>query len=145
MMTPCSVGTHAPGSLSETGSSPARKKSPSNFPSNNGSHFASAMRKGAAEFTRFEHEGWERVADKYDSVCSSLTRQFILHLIDTVGCRVRAPDTYLRPLRSSGQILPALIFPEKWLRSREASFRKPFFAKAMHNSCHLQKRASIVP
>jgi len=48
------------------------------------------MRKGAAEFTRFEHEGWERVVDKYDSSWSSLTRQFILHLIDTVGCRVRA-------------------------------------------------------
>jgi SAM-dependent methyltransferase len=43
------------------------------------------MRKGDAEFTRFEHEGWERVADKYDSVWSSLTRQFIPHLIDAVG------------------------------------------------------------
>ncbi len=32
-------------------------------------------------FTRFEHAGWERVADKYDSVWSSLTRQFIPHLI----------------------------------------------------------------
>jgi len=43
------------------------------------------MRKGDAEFTRFEHEGWERVADKYDSVWSSLTRQFTPHLIDAVG------------------------------------------------------------
>ena len=43
------------------------------------------MRKDAAEFTRFEHEGWERVADKYDSVWSSLTRQFIPHLINAVG------------------------------------------------------------
>ena len=34
------------------------------------------------EFTRFEHEGWQRVADKYDSVWSSLTRQFIPCLID---------------------------------------------------------------
>jgi len=42
------------------------------------------MRKGDAEFTRFEHEGWERVADKYDSVWSSLTRQFIPYLIDAV-------------------------------------------------------------
>ena len=33
-------------------------------------------------FTRFEHEGWERVADKYDSMWSSLTRQFIPYLID---------------------------------------------------------------
>jgi ubiquinone/menaquinone biosynthesis C-methylase UbiE len=29
------------------------------------------------EFTRLEHEGWQRVAGKYDSVWSSLTRQFI--------------------------------------------------------------------
>ena len=34
------------------------------------------------EFAQFEHEGWQRVADKYDSVWSSLTRQFIPHLID---------------------------------------------------------------
>jgi ubiquinone/menaquinone biosynthesis C-methylase UbiE len=32
-------------------------------------------------FTRFEHEGWEQVADKYDSVWSPLTRQFIPYLI----------------------------------------------------------------
>lgn len=43
------------------------------------------MRKGAAEFTRFEHEGWERVADKYDAVWSSVTRQFIPHLINDIG------------------------------------------------------------
>ena len=43
------------------------------------------MRKGDEEFTRFEHEGWERVANKYDSVWSSLTRQFVPHLIDAVG------------------------------------------------------------
>ena len=33
-------------------------------------------------FTRFEHEGWERVAGKYDSVWSSSTRQFIPPLLD---------------------------------------------------------------
>ena len=33
------------------------------------------------EFARFEHEGWQRVADKYDSVWSSLTRQFIPSLL----------------------------------------------------------------
>jgi ubiquinone/menaquinone biosynthesis C-methylase UbiE len=33
------------------------------------------------DFTRFEHEGWERVADKYDSVWSSLTRKFIPYLL----------------------------------------------------------------
>ncbi|PYL06649.1 MAG: SAM-dependent methyltransferase [Verrucomicrobia bacterium] len=36
-------------------------------------------------FTRFEHAGWERVADKYDSVWSSLTRQFIPYLINAAG------------------------------------------------------------
>ena len=33
------------------------------------------------DFARFEHEGWQRVADKYDSVWSSLTRQFIPYLL----------------------------------------------------------------
>jgi len=32
-------------------------------------------------FTQFEHEGWQRVAHKYDSVWSSLTRQFIPSLL----------------------------------------------------------------
>jgi ubiquinone/menaquinone biosynthesis C-methylase UbiE len=34
------------------------------------------------EFARFEHESWQRVADKYDSVWSSLTRQFIPSLVE---------------------------------------------------------------
>jgi hypothetical protein len=34
------------------------------------------------EFTRFEREGWQRVADKYDSVWSASTRQFIFYLLD---------------------------------------------------------------
>ena len=33
-------------------------------------------------FTEFEHAGWERVANKYDSVWSSSTRQFIPPLLD---------------------------------------------------------------
>ena len=33
------------------------------------------------DFARFEHESWQRVADKYDSVWSSLTRQFIPSLL----------------------------------------------------------------
>jgi SAM-dependent methyltransferase len=39
------------------------------------------MKTAKDRFTRFEHAGWQRVADKYDSVWSSLTRQFIPHLI----------------------------------------------------------------
>src|SRR5437868_2131616 len=34
------------------------------------------------EFTRFEHEGWQRVAEKYDSVWAPSTRQFIPPLLD---------------------------------------------------------------
>jgi ubiquinone/menaquinone biosynthesis C-methylase UbiE len=33
------------------------------------------------DFARFEHEGWQRVADKYDSMWSPLTRQFIPSLL----------------------------------------------------------------
>ncbi len=33
------------------------------------------------DFARFEHQSWQRVADKYDSVWSSLTRQFIPSLL----------------------------------------------------------------
>jgi SAM-dependent methyltransferase len=33
------------------------------------------------DFAQFEHEGWERVADKYDSVWSTSTRQFIPPLL----------------------------------------------------------------
>src|SRR6202035_2306192 len=36
-------------------------------------------------FTQFEHEGWERVADKYDSTWSSSTRQFIQSLLDAAN------------------------------------------------------------
>jgi hypothetical protein len=32
--------------------------------------------RGGDGFTTFEQVGWERVADKYDSVWPSLTRQF---------------------------------------------------------------------
>jgi SAM-dependent methyltransferase len=39
----------------------------------------------ADAFTAFEHEGWQRVADKYDSVWSSSTRQFIPPLLDAAG------------------------------------------------------------
>jgi ubiquinone/menaquinone biosynthesis C-methylase UbiE len=33
-------------------------------------------------FSQFEHNGWQRVAGKYDSVWASSTRQFIPHLLD---------------------------------------------------------------
>lgn len=33
-------------------------------------------------FTKFEHRGWQRVADKYDATWASSTRQFIAPLLD---------------------------------------------------------------
>src|SRR5438477_2134460 len=41
------------------------------------------------EFTRFEHEGWQRVADKYDSVWAQSTRQFIPSLLDAAEVSAR--------------------------------------------------------
>src|SRR6266404_890096 len=38
-------------------------------------------------FTEFEHEGWERVAGKYDSTWSTSTRQFIGPLLDAADVR----------------------------------------------------------
>lgn len=43
------------------------------------------MKTARDDFARFEHEGWQRVAEKYDSVWSSLTRQFIPYLISDAG------------------------------------------------------------
>lgn len=37
------------------------------------------------EFTRFEHAGWERVADKYDSTWAAVTRQFIPFLLEAIS------------------------------------------------------------
>jgi ubiquinone/menaquinone biosynthesis C-methylase UbiE len=40
-------------------------------------------------FTNFEHEGWQRVADKYDSTWSTSTRQFIPPLLDAADVRAK--------------------------------------------------------
>src|SRR5436309_14443588 len=89
------VGTLVHGSSPEIISCRAQKKSESNFRWSNCSATAPVAAPGPAggapalqdqmrtedAFTQFEHKGWERVADKYDSVWSWLTRQFIAHLI----------------------------------------------------------------
>lgn len=36
-------------------------------------------------FAKFEHEGWQRIAGKHDSVWASSTRQFIPPLFDAAG------------------------------------------------------------
>ena len=42
-------------------------------------------------FTQFEHEGWGRVADKYDSVWSTSTRQFIPPLLEAADVAEKMP------------------------------------------------------
>lgn len=41
--------------------------------------------KMSTEFAKFEHDGWQRVAHKYDKAWSSLTRGFIPALIQRAG------------------------------------------------------------
>jgi SAM-dependent methyltransferase len=76
-------------------------------------------------FTRFEHAGWQRVADKYDSVSASLTQQFIPHLISAV--RVSAGMTVLdvacgldyvsASLKELGSVPTGIDFSEKMIVS----------------------------
>ena len=82
--------------------------------------------RGGDEFTRFEHAGWERVADKYDSVWSSLTAQFIPHLINAlrvapgmsvldVAC---GPGYVSAAVRELGAIPTGIDFSEKMVRTK---------------------------
>jgi len=82
------------------------------------------------EFTQFEHEGWERVADKYDSVWSSLTRQFIPYLINTakvkpgmsvldVAC---GPGYVSDAVRKGGAIPKGIDFSEKMIAIAKTTF-----------------------
>jgi SAM-dependent methyltransferase len=58
------------------------------------------------DFARFEHAGWQRVADKYDSAWSSLRRQFIPHLIS--AARVSAGMSVLNVACGPGYVSAAL-------------------------------------
>ncbi len=42
------------------------------------------------EFSQFEHDGWQRVAGKYESAWSGLTRLFIPHLLEAVKLESRS-------------------------------------------------------
>lgn len=55
-------------------------------------------------FTKFEHDGWERVANKYDSTWSSSTRQFIPPLLAAakVGAKMSILDVGCGPGYVSG-------------------------------------------
>jgi ubiquinone/menaquinone biosynthesis C-methylase UbiE len=50
-------------------------------------------------FTEFEHQGWERVADNYDSTWATSTRQFIRPLLEAAGvsCKMSILDVGCGP------------------------------------------------
>jgi len=89
------------------------------------------------EFTRFEHASWERVADKYDSVWSSLTRQFIPYLIHAaeVSAGMSVLDVACGPgyvsaaVRKAGAIPKGIDFSEKMIAIAKTMFPDISFAK----------------
>jgi SAM-dependent methyltransferase len=81
-------------------------------------------------FTKFEHEGWERVADKYDSTWSSSTRQFIQPLLDAakvsakmsildVGC---GPGYVSAAARERGAVSIGVDFSEEMIAIAKKMF-----------------------
>jgi len=56
------------------------------------------------DFHRFEHDGWQRVADKYDSVWAPLTRQFISTLLANAAV---SPGTSILDIASGPGYLSA--------------------------------------
>jgi len=81
-------------------------------------------------FHRFEHEGWERVAHKYDSVWSPLTRQFIPYLINaaeiTTGMSVLdvacGPGSVSDAIWKAGGIPTGVDFSEKMIAIAKTTF-----------------------
>jgi SAM-dependent methyltransferase len=89
------------------------------------------------EFTRFEHEGWERVADKYNAVWSSLTRQFIPHLVDAAAIKAGmsvldvacGPGCVSDAVRKAGAIPKGIDFSEKMIAIAKTTFPDPSFVQ----------------
>ena len=82
------------------------------------------------DFARFEHEGWERVAHKYDSVWSPLTRQFIPYLMKAteieagmsfldVAC---GPGYVSNAVRNAGAVAKGIDFSEKMIAIAKEAF-----------------------
>jgi ubiquinone/menaquinone biosynthesis C-methylase UbiE len=88
-------------------------------------------------FTRFEREGWERVANKYDSVWSPLTRQFIPYLIEQaqVSAGMSVLDVACGPgyvsdaVRKSDAIPTGIDFSEKMVAIAKGMFPGISFAQ----------------
>ena len=84
------------------------------------------------DFHRFEHEGWQGVADKYDSVWSPLTRQFIPLLLEdaSVSAGMLVLDVACGPgyvsaaAKQSSAVPTGIDFSEKMIAIAKRMFPK---------------------
>ena len=89
------------------------------------------------DFARFEHEGWQGVADKYDSVWSPLTRQFIPLLLEdaSVSAGMLALDVACGPgyvsaaAKQLGAIPTGIDFSKKMVAIAKRMFPEIRFAQ----------------
>jgi len=74
-------------------------------------------------FHQFEHEGWQRVAEKYESAWNGLVRPFIPYLLDAAGVRsgIRildaacGPGTVAKAAHNIGAIATGVDFSSKMI------------------------------
>ncbi|HTH19374.1 MAG TPA: class I SAM-dependent methyltransferase [Candidatus Udaeobacter sp.] len=93
--------------------------------------------KARDDFARFEHEGWQGVADKYDSVWSPLTRQFIPLLLEdaSVSAGMLALDVACGPgyvsaaAKQLGAIPTGIDFSKKMVAIAKRMFPEIRFAQ----------------
>jgi ubiquinone/menaquinone biosynthesis C-methylase UbiE len=103
-------------------------------------------------FAKFEDEGWQRVAGKYDSVRASSTRQFIPALLDAaevtgsmfvldIGC---GPGYVATGAAERGATSRGLDFPKNGCnRTKKASaYSGRRCAKSAFHRCYLRSRSS---
>jgi cyclopropane fatty-acyl-phospholipid synthase-like methyltransferase len=90
------------------------------------------------EFTEFEHEGWECVAAKYDSVWAQSTRQFIPSLLDAAEVSagmsvldVGAGPGYVSAAAAERSATPiGLDFSKQMVSIAKRCFQRSNFARA---------------
>ena len=87
-------------------------------------------------FAKFEHEGWQRVAGKYDSVWSSSTRQFIPPLLD--AAEVTGSISVLDIGCGPGYVAAAAV--ERGATSRGLDFSREMVAIAQKKFPHIEFR-----
>jgi len=85
-------------------------------------------------FAKFEHEGWQRVAGKYDSVWASSTRQFIPPLLD--AAEVAGNSSVLDVGCGPGYVAAAAA--ERGATPRGLDFSKEMVAIAQKRFPHIE-------